>query len=366
MALALTLFLSQAVKKDGPNPPSAEAKKLSHSKELLSTSATYQLADDKMIFDFALTNHSSEIMELPFGSGQQFELVVKDEKDEEVYRYSEGKFFTMALVYKRINPGEALRWQDQWDLRDKEGNMVSPGRYRAEIEIMVIPEEDGVKIEDRQLRTTIEFTLPEHQQEDQQGNEGKPGQGDGQETPPAASGAKDSRIIPSKEAEAIIADVAKAVMQALSAKDMERLASYVHPVKGVRFTPYTYVDRERDLVFTQNEIRNFFNNQRRYLWGYYDGSGEEILLTPSEYYTKFVYSADFINAEQIGYNQVLGLGNMLENQFEVYENPIIVEYYFPGFDPVYEGMDWQSLRLVFEEYEDEWRLTGIIHNQWTI
>lgn len=155
-------------------------------------------------------------------------------------------------------------------------------------------------------------------------------------------------------------------MQALSTKDTEKLASYVHPVKGVRFTPYTYVDCERDLVFTKSEIRNFFKDQQRYLWGYYDGSGAEIILTPSEYYARFIYSADFINAEQIGYNQILSTGNMLENQFEVYENPIIVEYYFSGFDPAYEGMDWQSLRLVFEEYEEEWRLTGIIHNQWTI
>ncbi len=218
------------------------------------------------------------------------------------------------------------------------------------------------QLNDPQLRTAIEFDLPERQQADKQRKEDRAGQ----EEPPVASGVKENGIIPSKEAEVIIADVANAVMQALSTKDTEKLASYVHPVKGVRFTPYTYVDCERDLVFTKSEIRNFFKDQQHYLWGYYDGSGAEIILTPSEYYARFIYSADFINAEQIGYNQILSTGNMLENQFEVYENPIIVEYYFSGFDPAYEGMDWQSLRLVFEEYEEEWRLTGIIHNQWTI
>ena len=45
----------------------------------------------------------------------------------------------MALVYKRLKPGASLHWQDQWDPQDKEGNAVNPGRYRAEIEIMVIP-----------------------------------------------------------------------------------------------------------------------------------------------------------------------------------------------------------------------------------
>ncbi|NLM36604.1 MAG: hypothetical protein GX202_00575 [Firmicutes bacterium] len=362
IVVSLLLFLSQVHKVGGSNSGTTKTEQLSSTRRQLSTSCNYQITEDKVIFDFALTNHSSKALVLPFGSGQQFELVVKDEKGEEVYRYSDGKFFTLALVYKQINPGEALRWQDQWDRRDKAGNLVRPGRYRAEVEVLVIPEEDGDKIEDRQLRTTIEFTLPESQPVDEQESGEKTVKGE----PPVASGERESKIISSAEAKAMIANTATAVMQALGAKDAEKLAEYVHPVKGVRFTPYTYVDTERDLVFTSNDIRNFFNNQRRYLWGYYDGSGEEIMLTPGEYYERFIYSADFINAPQIGYNQVLSSGNALENQFEVYENPIIVEYYFPGFDPAYEGMDWQSLRLVFEKYEDEWRLTGIIHNQWTI
>ncbi|MGB4440375.1 MAG: hypothetical protein WBJ13_14380, partial [Sedimentibacter sp.] len=64
--------------------------------------------------------------------------------------------------------------------------------------------------------------------------------------------------------------------------------------------------------------------------------------------------------------EVLSSGNMAENQYEVYENAIVVEYYFPGFNPDFGGADWKSLRLVFEEYEGAWKLVGIIHNQWTI
>jgi hypothetical protein len=29
-------------------------------------------------------------------------------------------------------------------------------------------------------------------------------------------------------------------------------------------------------------------------------------------------------------------------------------------------MDWQSLRLVFEETAGNWYLVGIVHDQWTI
>ena len=119
-------------------------------------------------------------------------------------------------------------------------------------------------------------------------------------------------------------------------------------------------------MFSAEEIKNFFNDNKKYMWGYYDGIGDEILITPAEYYDVFVYSNDFVNAEKIGYNEVFSYGNAVENQFEAYPGSIIVEYYFSGFDPKYEGMDWQSLRLVFEEYEGGWKLSGIIHNQWTI
>ncbi|MCC3143922.1 hypothetical protein LJ207_01120 [Halanaerobium sp. Z-7514] len=173
-------------------------------------------------------------------------------------------------------------------------------------------------------------------------------------------------IIKSEVAEKIIEDKARTVINTISLKDFSKLAGYIHPEKGLRFTPYTHVQVAKDIVFRKNQVRDFFEDETKYFWGHYDGTGKDIKLTPAEYYEEFIYSEDFINAEEIGYNEVLSSGNMLENQFEVYEQPIIVEYYFSGFEPKYAGMDWKSLRLVFEKHENSWKLTGIIHNQWTI
>lgn len=173
-------------------------------------------------------------------------------------------------------------------------------------------------------------------------------------------------ILKPKYAEKAIRETSDKLIYAIKVRDFETVSNFVHPVKGLRFTPYTYVSIEHDVVFNAQEVKNFFADQKKYLWGHYDGSGDDIYLTPSEYYDKFIYSKDFVNAEKVGYNEVLSFGNALENQFEVYQNPIIVEYYFSGFNPEYAGMDWRSLRLVFEEYEGSWKLVGIINNQWTI
>ncbi|WP_425448361.1 hypothetical protein [Dethiothermospora halolimnae] len=173
-------------------------------------------------------------------------------------------------------------------------------------------------------------------------------------------------IIPPEEAKEIISAKSNEVINFIKNKEFEKLAKYVHPEKGVRFTPYTHVSVDDDIVFSKEEMKNFFKNDKSYLWGHYDGKGNEIKLTPRDYYSEFIYNKDFAEADEIGYNKVLSSGNMLENQFKIYDNPIVVEYYFPYFEEEYKGMDWQSLRLVYEKYNDEWYLVGIIHNQWTI
>lgn len=101
------------------------------------------------------------------------------------------------------------------------------------------------------------------------------------------------------------------------------------------------------------------------LWGRFDGTGEPIELDIEEYFTRFVYDADFYNAAQIGYDMDLGSGNTINNAREFYPQARIVEYHFPGFDKNLGGLDWRSLRLVFEQHESRWFLVGLIHDLWT-
>ncbi|MGE5405133.1 MAG: hypothetical protein ACM3PP_09340 [Candidatus Saccharibacteria bacterium] len=163
-----------------------------------------------------------------------------------------------------------------------------------------------------------------------------------------------------------VVDLGSQVLQAFKNSDMKVLSKCVHPSKGVRFTPYAHVDINKDKVFTREQVKNLDTDKTQFIWGAYDGSGEPIKLTPREYLKKFVYTADFLDAKQLSVNKILGTGNTLENQFEVYPNTKIVEYHFPQINPKYEGHDWQSLRLVFEKTSGEWYLVGVIHSQWTI
>ena len=172
--------------------------------------------------------------------------------------------------------------------------------------------------------------------------------------------------IPSSDAEQVIKERATEAIEALKNKDMAKLASLVHPDKGVGFAPYSYID-DTNLTLTREELENALTDSTIRTWGAYDGTGDPMALTFAEYFDKFIYNHDFAAAPNINYNQFKGHGNSINNVFAVYPEAVVVEYHFPGFDPQYEGMDWQALYLVFEKHTDgNWYLVHINHAQWTI
>lgn len=166
----------------------------------------------------------------------------------------------------------------------------------------------------------------------------------------------------------LIAPQATAALTALRDRDWETLASLVHPDLGVRFSPYGNIKPVAggDRVRTAAQVRLGFTDTAVYRWGHYDGTGDPIDLSFQGYFNRFVYNADFVNAPVVKYNRIAGRGNTLINLHEVYPHGQFVEYHFPGFDPQFGGMDWQSLRLVFAEKSGNWYLVGIVHDQWTI
>lgn len=156
------------------------------------------------------------------------------------------------------------------------------------------------------------------------------------------------------------------VLDALANEDMTTLSALVHPTLGVRFTPYGYINLTSDLVFTSSAVPNLLADTTLYNWGAYDGSGDPITLTTADYFDAFVYDEDYLNPHIVGVNNIIGTGNSLINISTIYPSASFVEFHFTGFDPQYGGIDWSSLILAFENVAGDWKLIGIIHNQWTI
>jgi len=164
--------------------------------------------------------------------------------------------------------------------------------------------------------------------------------------------------------ESTLFSLAREIVQSLRECDTATLAKYVHPTLGVRFAPYTYV-RPEYLVFGPGQVKDLASDPERYTWGVYDGSGAPIILTFSEYLDKFIYCRDFAAATQVSLNRPIGSGNSINNIAEFYPGAAVVEFFIPGTEQ-YGGMDWHSLRLVFQPEGEKWTLIAIINDQWTI
>ena len=157
------------------------------------------------------------------------------------------------------------------------------------------------------------------------------------------------------------------VMAALVAGDGPALARWVHPVKGVRFSPSAYVDPQSDLVFSAKRIEGFWQDVRKYTWGYAEGSGDPIVLTPRQYWLGYVMDRGFAHPSSVNVNQARGYGTTANNAAEVYPHATRIEYYLaPSRGPASTGTDWAALRLVFEKQEGSWFLVGVIHDEWSV
>jgi hypothetical protein len=195
------------------------------------------------------------------------------------------------------------------------------------------------------------------------------GDGPGTKAPPVVTpgrgetgGQKEGEQPPS--AEQMLKARAAEILPLMKAGNLGALAAYVHPAKGVRFSPYLYAQAS-DRVHQAAQLSGAMGDQTVYTWGAFDGSGEPMNLTFKAYWNRFVWNRDYTTATQVAVDQRLGKGNALDNTAQAYPGARWVEYHFPGTEQ-YGGMDWTSLRLIFAAESGTWYLVGISHDQWTI
>jgi len=169
-----------------------------------------------------------------------------------------------------------------------------------------------------------------------------------------------------EESQAIIEMVDSEIIILLNQKDYTQLADYIHPEKGVRFTPYSESKATDQLVtkedFLDNEKTNSILN-----WGYYanpdDPEGFPIELTLNEYLETFVYQGDYIDSDAIGYNERVNHHFFFLPEFEhiEYKDSIVVEHFIDD-----DSYDFLSIKIVYQQYEESWYIVAFINNEWTI
>lgn len=80
--------------------------------------------EDGVRFDFQIVNEGKKKLELNFADGRTHDVVVLDTLGREVWRWSEGRLFTQAMVNKVLRTSDSLRYEESW--KD-----ATPGSYVA-------------------------------------------------------------------------------------------------------------------------------------------------------------------------------------------------------------------------------------------
>lgn len=175
-----------------------------------------------------------------------------------------------------------------------------------------------------------------------------------------------NRIDPIRDS--VLLSYTKEIIADFKNKKYDSLIKFMDPNKGIRFSPYTFVDTLKDQILLPATILDWKDkkNQPLIIWGIADASGEAINLTLDDYVKKYVYDVDFLKADSIVANRFIGAGTMQNNIFDIYPDAVFTESYFKGKNKNTENLDWRSLRLIFEKTNEKYFLIGIVHDEWTI
>jgi len=152
----------------------------------------------------------------------------------------------------------------------------------------------------------------------------------------------------------------------LHQNNLEGLAEYFHPTKGAYFLPYAHFDTSTVINLKKTEFIQTLNANKIFTWGVYDGSGEPITLDITNYFKQFVYNIDFKNLTTSKHiNTQLVSSNSLNNIGDILPKAKHIEYHYKG-SKQYDGLDWSSLIFYVEEYNGQYYIVALVHNQWTI
>ena len=80
----------------------------------LSTGKTIYAAGRPVTLTLEATNLAASSADLLFGSGQSFDIFITDRHKLEVWRWSRGRVFTMAVRHVGLAPGQSLKFTATW------------------------------------------------------------------------------------------------------------------------------------------------------------------------------------------------------------------------------------------------------------
>ncbi len=162
-------------------------------------------------------------------------------------------------------------------------------------------------------------------------------------------------ILPAEEAEFVIKEQNKTILKAIRFQNFKFLESFIHPKKGLRFSPQSYF-LTKDIIVSANDWSEFYGSEKELVWGK-DSANQAIKMNFADYYDNYIYDEDYKNFDEIYYNPQHSRVNIVENIRRIYPAAIVVEFHIN--ETAVLGKEWSILRLVYEQHKNVWYLVAL-------
>ncbi len=120
LVLMVGLLAAACAGQPGPGPASS-----------LATSMMVDVASPAVELTLHVMNAGDAPVVFTFPSAQRHEFRITGESGEEVWRWSEDRMFTQALVTDTLEPGETWRLQGEWEPGARAGRFTAVGLLTA-------------------------------------------------------------------------------------------------------------------------------------------------------------------------------------------------------------------------------------------
>ena len=126
-----------------PEPPRREPPVATVSSDNPKVDVTVTPSEAGYQIRMTVTNTSDKLLPFRFSSGQTYDFIVQDGSGKEVWRWSNGNFFTQVMRSDSIRGSSKWQFDVVWDQKDNEGTRVAPGQYRVVGIIKSLPPVQG-------------------------------------------------------------------------------------------------------------------------------------------------------------------------------------------------------------------------------
>lgn len=162
-----------------------------------------------------------------------------------------------------------------------------------------------------------------------------------------------------------LSDAADAVLAAIAGRDGAALARLAHP-DGVRISPSAHVDPETDRLLQPAELGRLFTDPAPQMWGYAEGSGDEIQLSGAGYADAYLPAKEALAQRRVTIDGTAWQSNTVNNIATAHPGARSVEYLVePPAGSADAAYARSALRLVFRDTAEGPRLVGIVTDRWS-